>query len=119
MITLFAPVVTAAPAPDPIAVLKAPVVFADNVFTPTPVLFRFTIVLAVFKLVAEFAAVVADATFDALCPPMVVTTVALCVPVTSPDNDPLKFVAVAAVVAVLALVAVVAVVALPFKLAVI
>jgi hypothetical protein len=44
------------------------------------------------------------------------TTVALCVPVTSPESDPLKFVAVVAVVADVALVAVVA---LPLRLPVI
>ena len=58
-------------------------------------------------LVAAFAKTVAAATFAAVCPPTELTTVALCVPVTSPDNDPLK------------LVAVVAVVALPLKFAVI
>jgi hypothetical protein len=72
-----------------------------------PLASRLTIVLAVSRLVAAFASTVAAATFAADCPPTVLTTVALCVPVTSPDNDPEK------------LVAVVAVVALPLKLAVI
>jgi len=68
---------------------------------------RFTIALAVFALVAALASTVAAATFAADCPPTKLTTVALCVPVTSPDNEPEK------------LVAVVAVVALPLKFAVI
>ena len=50
-------------------------------------------------LVALLASTVAAATFDALCPPTELTTVALCVPVTSPANDPEKLVAVVAVVA--------------------
>ena len=68
---------------------------------------RLTIVLAVFRLVAALANTVAAATFAADCPPTKLTTVAPCVPVTSPSNEPEK------------LVAVVAVVALPLKLAVI
>src|SRR5438045_5623797 len=72
-----------------------------------PVLSRFTIVFAVLRFVAALASTVAAATFAAVCPPTLLTTVALCVPVTSPDNDPEK------------LVAVVAVVALPLKFAVI
>src|SRR5580658_1357011 len=68
---------------------------------------RLTIVLAVSALVAAFARTVAAATFAALCPPTKLTTVAVCVPVTSPLNEPEK------------LVAVVAVVALPLKFAVI
>ncbi len=63
--------------------------------------------------VALFAAVAPVATLTADKPPTVFTTVALCVPMTSPLNDPVKFVALSAVVAL------VAVVALPFKLAVI
>src|SRR5580658_1171029 len=72
-----------------------------------PLASRFIIVLAVSRLVAAFASTVAAATFAAVCPPTKLTTVALCVPVTSPLNDPVK------------LVAVVAVVALPLKFAVI
>src|SRR5204863_190066 len=68
---------------------------------------RLTIAFAVLALVAALARTVAAATFAALCPPIKLTTVAPCVPVTSPDNDPEK------------LVAVVAVVALPVKFAVI
>jgi hypothetical protein len=71
---------------------------------------RLTIVLAVSRLVAAFASIVAAATFAAVCPPTMLTTVAPCVPVTSPVSDPVKFVE---------LVAVVAVVALPLKFAVI
>ena len=63
--------------------------------------------LGVLRFVAAFASTVAAATFAALWPPTKLTTVAPCVPVTSPDNEPEK------------LVAVVAVVALPLKLAVI
>ena len=68
---------------------------------------RLTIALAVFALVAALARTVAAATLAAVCPPTKLTTVALCVPVTSPLKEPEK------------LVAVVAVVALPFKFAVI
>jgi hypothetical protein len=64
-----------------------------------PLASRLTIVLAVSRLVAAFARTVAAATFAAVCPPTVLTTVALCVPVTSPLNDPVKLVAVVAVVA--------------------
>src|SRR5437016_4931534 len=39
----------------------------------------------------------------AVCPPTKLTTVALCVPVTSPANEPLKLVALVALVAVVAL----------------
>src|SRR4030095_365223 len=72
-----------------------------------PVAVRLTMVLAVFALVAVLASTVAAATLAAVCPPTKLTTVAPCVPVTSPTNDPEK------------LVAVVAVVALPLKFAVI
>jgi len=51
---------------------------------------RLTMVLAVLALVAALAAVVAEATFAAVCPPTVDTTVALCVPVTSPAKVPVK-----------------------------
>jgi len=64
-----------------------------------PLASRFTIVLAVLRFVAAFARTVAAATFAAVCPPTVLTTVAPCVPVTSPLNDPEKLVAVVAVVA--------------------
>ncbi len=68
---------------------------------------RLTIALAVLAAVAALASTVAAATLLAVCPPTVLTTVAPCVPVTSPLRDPEK------------LVAVVAVVALPLKFAVI
>src|SRR4029434_10474865 len=74
---------------------------------------RFTIALAVFALVAALASTVAAAILAAVCPPTKLTTVAPCVPVTSPTNDPEKLVAVVAVVAIVALVA------LPLKFAVI
>ena len=60
---------------------------------------RLTMVLTVSALVAALAAVVAEATLAADWPPTVLTTVADCVPVTSPESDPLKLVAVVAVVA--------------------
>ena len=80
---------------------------------------RATIVEAVFDDVAAFAAVAPDATLAAVTPPTRLTTVAVCVPVTSPISDPVKFVAFVAVVAVVGFVAEVAVVALPVKFAVI
>lgn len=89
--------------------MTSSVTLIDDVEKPPDVL-RLTIVLAVLALVAAFARTVAAATFAAVCPPTKLTTVAPCVPVTSPDKDPVKLVA---------LVAVVAVVALPFKFAVI
>ena len=60
---------------------------------------RFTMVFMVLVEVAAFAATAPLATFAAVCPPTVATTVALCVPVTSPARDPEKLVAVVAVVA--------------------
>lgn len=51
-----------------------------------------TIADAVFRLVAELAEVAPLATFAALTPPTEATTVADCVPVTSPDRDPEKLV---------------------------
>ena len=72
-----------------------------------PVPSRNTSVLATAVFVAAATSTVAAATLAAVWPPTKLTTVAPCVPVTSPDNDPLKFVAI------------VAVVALPLKLAVI
>jgi hypothetical protein len=96
------------------AVVALPFKFAVIVLAEKlPDASRLTIVLAVFAFVAALASTVAAATFAAVCPPTALTTVALCVPVTSPDNDPVKL------IAVVALVAVVAVVALPFKFAVI
>ncbi len=73
-----------------------------------PLASRLTIVPAVLASVAALARIVAAFTFDAVDPPTVETTVAPCVPVTSPASDPLKLVAVPAVVAVIAEVAVVA-----------
>jgi hypothetical protein len=70
---------------------------------------RFTIVEAVFKLVAAFAASSAECTLAALLPPTEATTVLDCPPVTSPLKLPVK---------VPEELAVVAVVALPDKLAV-
>ena len=64
-------------------------------------------------LVAALAALAPPATFAADCPPTLETTVAACVPVTSPASEPEKLLADAAVVAL------VAEVALPDKLAVI
>ena len=51
---------------------------------------RLTIVLTVLASVAAFAAFAPLATLAAETVPTVETTVALCVPVTSPDNDPLN-----------------------------
>src|SRR5579863_7563997 len=87
---------------DALPVKLAIIVLAEKL----PDASRATIVLGVSRLVAAFAKTVAAATFVAVCPPTVLTTDALCVPVTSPVNEPEK------------LVAVVAVVALPLKLAV-
>ncbi len=52
--------------------------------------------LPALRLVAALAALAPLATLAADCPPTVVTTVLLCVPVTSPDNEPVKFPAVVA-----------------------
>ena len=60
---------------------------------------RSTIVLAEDALVAPLAARAPPATFAAVCPPTLATTVAPCVPVTSPVSEPEKLLAVAAVVA--------------------
>src|SRR5579863_496229 len=68
---------------------------------------RLTIALFVSALVAALASTVPAATLAAVWPPTKLTTVALCVPVTSPASEPEK------------LPALVAVVALPFKFAVI
>ncbi len=81
--------------------------------TKLPPASRLTIVFAVFEDVAALARIVAAFTFAAVDPPTVETTVAPCVPVTSPASAPVKLVDVAAVVAD------VAVVALPNKLPVI
>jgi hypothetical protein len=58
---------------------------------------RFTIVEAVFRFVAALAEFAPDATLAADTPPTAETTVAACVPVTSPASEPLKLVAVVAV----------------------
>ena len=55
---------------------------------------RSTIVFGVLVFVAALAAMVAAAMLVALCPPTLLTTVAFCVPITSPESDPEKFVAV-------------------------
>ena len=73
-----------------------------------PVASRSMMVLGVLPLAASLAATAPLATAEAVCPPTVETTVAPCVPVTSPDNGPVKLVAVVAVLAEVALVAVVA-----------
>jgi len=62
----------------------------------------FTIVFAVFALVAALAAVVPEETVAADTPPTLETTVALCVPVTSPDKEPEKLLAVVAELAAVA-----------------
>jgi len=59
----------------------------------------FTIVEAVLEEVAAFAKFAPEATFEADTPPTKETTVLLCVPVTSPDKLPEKFVVDPAVVA--------------------
>jgi hypothetical protein len=64
---------------------------------PEPSLF--TIVETVLVLVAALARTVAEATLEAVCPPTEATDVADCVPVTSPDKLPVKFVEVVEVVA--------------------
>ena len=63
----------------------------------------FTIVDAVLEEVAAFAANSAECIFAALDPPTNDTTVADCVPVTSPDKEPVKLVDVIDVVDVVAL----------------
>ena len=63
---------------------------------------RITIVPGVLALVAAFAATEALATLVAACPPTRATTVAVCVPVTSPPRLPVRLLAVPAVVAVAA-----------------
>ena len=85
--------------PDKLPVkLPAKVAVPFNVAVIVPALkfpdaFRFTIVFAVFALVAAFAAELPDATFAAVWPPTKLTTVADCVPVTSPESEPEKLVA--------------------------
>ncbi len=81
-----------------------------------PVASRSTIVFARSAGVAAFAATAPLATRDAGCPPTAETTVAPCVPVTSPVSEPEKLVAVVAESAAVAEFAVVAEVALPVKL---
>ena len=63
-----------------------------------PIPSRFTIVFAVFTLVAALAATAPLATAAAVWPPTLDTSVAPCVPVTFPANGPEKLVAVTAVV---------------------
>lgn len=63
---------------------------------------RLTIAFGALVSVAPFAVVTAEATFVALCPPTLDTTVAPCVPVTSPVSEPLKLAAVVAIVAIAA-----------------
>jgi hypothetical protein len=67
-----------------------------------PVPSRLTTAFGVSRFVALFASTVAAATFAAVCPPTKLTTVAFCVPVTSPLNEPVKLAELAAVVAVVA-----------------
>ena len=64
-----------------------------------PLTSRLTMVLAVLALVAALAALAPAATFAAVCPPTLETTVMPCVPVTSPLRLPEKLFAVVAVAA--------------------
>jgi hypothetical protein len=82
----------------------AVVAFPDKLAVMVPALklpdaSLFTIVETVFALVAALARFAPDATFAAVTPPTVETTVADWVPVTSPAREPEKFVEVVAVVA--------------------
>jgi len=96
-----------------VAVVALPLKFAVIIFAiKLPDASRLTIASVVFALVASFASTAPAATFAAVWPPTSLTTVALCVPVTSPLKAPVKLVAVVAVAAV------VAVVALPLKFAI-
>src|SRR5207244_1439393 len=76
--------------------LRAPVIVPAE---KLPLASRLTIVLAVLALVAALASAAPPATFAAVCPPALETTVAACVPVTSPARLPEKFVVLVAVVA--------------------
>lgn len=58
-----------------------------------------TMVEMVFKFVAAFARFAPEATFAAVTPPTVETTVADWVPVTSPESEPVKLVEFVEVVA--------------------
>ena len=60
---------------------------------------RLTSVSAAFVDVAFVVSLTLAATCVEVLPPTVLTVVALCVPVTSPVNEPLKFLAVVALVA--------------------
>src|ERR1039458_8115771 len=64
---------------------------------------RLTRLFGVLALVAALAAMVPLATFAAVCPPTEATTVAPCVPDTSPATVPTKLVAEVAMAAVPAL----------------
>ena len=96
--------------------LKLPAVVAvvalpDNaaVMVPAvklPLASRLTIALAVLASVAAFANASPVATFAAVDPPTTETTVAPCVPVTSPTRLPLKSVAVVAFPTVIELVSI-------------
>src|SRR5580658_7827348 len=70
-----------------------------------PVASRLTSVPGVLAVVAPLAALAPLATLPAVTPPTLDTTVAPCVPVTSPESGPVKLVAVLAKMAVVALVA--------------
>jgi hypothetical protein len=88
------------PLNDPVKFVELPLKLA--VIVPAeklPLPSLFTITPELFAEVALLAAIVAAFTDVAVDPPTFDTTVAACVPITSPDNEPLKFVAVVAVVA--------------------
>jgi hypothetical protein len=76
------------------AVVAAPFKVAVIVFAAKlPDASLLTIVEGVLTFVAEFARAAPEATLVALDPPTEATTVEDCVPVTSPDSEPEKFVA--------------------------
>src|SRR5437868_2458017 len=54
---------------------------------------RLTMVFGMLLLVASCAATAPEAMVAADCPPTELTTVAFCVPVTSPASDPVKLIA--------------------------
>jgi hypothetical protein len=82
-----------------------------------PLASRLTRAPGVLASVALLAAAAPLATLLALRPPTEATTVAPCVPVTSPASEPLKLVALVAVVALVAFVAVSAAAALKLRMA--
>lgn len=87
-----------------VAVAAFPLRFAVMVVAEKfPLASRLTIAPAVLRSVALLAAFAPLDTLLALTPPIDEIVVADCVPVTSPANDPEKFVALFAVVAVVAL----------------